>query len=114
MSSEERDVQELIAPRLVDFYSSEGERMGSKASLEHLIHEITGIARGALRGDVLSNSSIDERRSWAEGRITTIEEDEVYSLLGIFGVSMPLIYGEGREYALRRLQEEIHKAYKGI
>ena len=36
-------LQELIAPRLVSFFSLEGERLGSKLSLESKIHEITGI-----------------------------------------------------------------------
>jgi hypothetical protein len=58
-------LQELIAPRLVDFFSSEGERLGSKLSLESQIYEVTGIATKALRGDALSNFSIKERRSWA-------------------------------------------------
>jgi hypothetical protein len=51
--------------------------------------------------------------SWAEHRQTTIEEDEIYSVLGIFNLSLPLIYGEGRESASRRLREEINKLYKG-
>ena len=41
-------LQELIAPRLVDFFSLEGERLGSKLSLESMIHEITGTAKNAL------------------------------------------------------------------
>lgn len=106
-------LQELIAPTLVDYYSSEGERLGNKLTLEPLIHEITGIARTALGGGVLSNFSIEERMSWAQRRDTTLEEDKAYCLLGIFEVSMPLIYGEGRGNAFRRLQEEIHKSYKG-
>jgi hypothetical protein len=106
-------LQELVAPTLVDFFSSEGERLGTKLSLETMVHEITGIARNALRGDALSDFSIDERMSWAKHRNTKLEEDEIYSLLGIFEVSMSLIYGEGREKASRRLQEEIHKSYKG-
>ena len=106
-------LQELIAPRLVDFFSSEGERLGSKLSLESKIHEITGIANKALRGDALSNFSIKERRSWAEHRETTIEEDAVYCLIGIFDVSMVPNYGERRDQAFRRLEEEIHRLYKG-
>lgn len=106
-------LQELIAPRLVDFFSVEGQRLGSKLLLVAQIHEITGIPEEALRGDVLSYFSIRERRSWAERRTTTIEEDEAYCLLGIFDVSMPLIYGERRDQAFRRLEEEIHKLYKG-
>ena len=50
---------------------------------------------------------------WAESRETTRKEDIAYSLLGIFDVNMPLIYGEGREKALKRLREEIDKASKG-
>lgn len=106
-------LQELIAPKLVDFYSHEGERLGDKLSLEAMIHNITSIARSALQGNDLSNFSIDERLSWAEHRNTSLEEDEIYSLLGIFNVAIPLIYGEGRENASRRLHEEIHKLYKG-
>lgn len=106
-------LQELIAPRLVDFFSSEGERLGTKSFLESDIHGITGIAKKALQGDALSNFSISERRSWAKHRQTTIKEDEAYCLIGIFDVSMALIYGERRDQAFRRLEEEIHKLYKG-
>jgi hypothetical protein len=106
-------LQELLAPRLVDFFSSEGSRLGSKLSLESKIYEITGIAKKALRGDSLSNFSIKERRSWAENRNTTIEEDKAYCLIGICGVSMVPNYGETRDQAFRRLEDEIHKLYKG-
>jgi hypothetical protein len=51
--------------------------------------------------------------SWAEQRKTTCKEDKAYSLLGIFNISMPIIYGEGREKALARLREEIDKRSKG-
>jgi hypothetical protein len=106
-------LQELIAPRLADLFSLEGKRLGNKLLLESEIHEITGIAKNALRGDALSNFSIKERRSWAERRNTTIEEDEAYCLIGIFDVSMALIYGERKDQAFRRLEEEIQKLYKG-
>ncbi|KAL5371635.1 hypothetical protein DPSP01_014120 [Paraphaeosphaeria sporulosa] len=100
-------LQELIAPRLVDFFSVEGQRLGSKLSLAAEIHEVTGIPERVLRGDTLSNFSIKERRSWAERRNTTIEEDGAYCLIGIYGVAMVLNYGEGREHAFRRLEKEI-------
>jgi hypothetical protein len=106
-------LQEIIAPKLVDFFSLEGERLGSKLSLESKIHEITGIEKNALRGDALSNFSIKERMSWAKRRNTTIEEDEAYCLIGVFDVSMVPNYGERRDQAFRRLEEEIHKLYKG-
>ena len=106
-------LQELIAPRLVDFFSAEGQRLGTKLSLAAEIQEVTGIPKEALRGNALSSFSIRERRSWAERRNTTMEEDEVYCLLGIFDVSMAVIYGERRDQAFRRLEEEIHKLHKG-
>jgi len=52
--------------------------------------------------------------SWAEQCETTREEDQAYSLLGIFDVYMPLIYGEGKEHALERLREIINKYSKGL
>jgi hypothetical protein len=106
-------LQELIAPRLVDFFSSEGRRLGSKLSLESEIQETTGIANNALRGDALTYFSIKERRFWAERRNTSVEEDKAYCLIGIFGVSMVPIYGEGRDRAFRRLEDEIQRSYKG-
>jgi hypothetical protein len=101
-------LQELLAPRSVEFFSQDGERLGNKSSLEEPIHEITGIAVKALQGH-LSQFSDDERRIWAAERETTIEEDQVYCLLGILGVYLPLIYGEGKDHAFRRLQDEIDK-----
>ncbi|KAL5325418.1 hypothetical protein ACEPPN_006543 [Leptodophora sp. 'Broadleaf-Isolate-01'] len=106
-------LQELIAPASVEFFSKEGELLGNKASLERQICEITGIPVKALRGSPLSDFSVNERMSWAENRETTRKEDQAYSLLGIFDVNISLIYGEGREKALKRLREEIDKASKG-
>ena len=102
-------LQEMIAPTMVDFFSLEGKRLGDKSSLETIIHDVTGIARNALRGDALSGFSVSERMSWAVHRRTGLEEDSIYSLLGIFDVSMCLIYGEGRDKAYGRLQDEIKK-----
>lgn len=106
-------LQELVAPARVDFFSAEGVLLGNKSALESMIHAITGIAKNALRGDALSDFSIPERMSWAEHRNTTLEEDKAYCILGIFDVSMPLIYGEGKEKAFRRLKQEIQMSYKG-
>ena len=106
-------LQELVAPASVEFFSKEGEQLGNKRSLERHIHEVTGIPVKALQGSPLSDFSVPERMSWAEKRETTRKEDKAYSLLGIFDVHMPLIYGEGREKAFKRLREEIDKASKG-
>ena len=99
-------LQELIAPPLVEFFSLNGNRLGDKKSLEAQLHRITGIPVLALRGGPLSDFCFDERVSWARHRDTKREEDLAYSLLGILDISIPVIYGEGRENAFRRLNRE--------
>ncbi|KAF2192930.1 HET-domain-containing protein [Zopfia rhizophila CBS 207.26] len=106
-------LQELLAPSLVEFFSQERQRLGDKISLKQQIYEITGIPNSVLQGVPLPQFSVNERLSWIELRQTKLEEDKAYSLLGIFGVHIPLIYGEGRESAFKRLQEEIDKLLKG-
>ncbi|KAF2679379.1 HET-domain-containing protein [Lentithecium fluviatile CBS 122367] len=100
-------LQELLAPKSVEFFSAEGERLGSRLELLQEIHEKTKIPIQALQGNQLSGFSIDERMSWAASRQTKHEEDAAYCLLGIFDIHMPLIYGEGRQKALGRLLKEI-------
>jgi hypothetical protein len=106
-------LQELLAPGSVEFFSREGKRLGDKRTLERQIHEITRIAIPALQGTPPSQFGVDERLSWAENRKTTRKEDEAYSLLGIFDIQMPLLYGEGRDKALKRLRQEVDKPSKG-
>jgi hypothetical protein len=106
-------MQELVAPKKVDFYSKERSWLGDKRSLEPLIREITGIPANALRGTPLSDFTVAEREAWVRGRQTTHEEDMAYSLLGIFDVYLLPIYGEGRDNAQRRLREEVQKKIKG-
>ena len=105
-------LQELLAPASVEFFSREGVRLGDKESLEQQIHEITGIPIPALQGNPLSLFGVDERLLWTKARRTTRAEDIAYCLLGIFGVFIPLIYGEGTENAMRRLRKEIDDTSK--
>jgi hypothetical protein len=100
-------LQELLAPASVEFFTQERARIGDKRSLEQQIHKITGIPIPALQGTPLTQFGIDERLLWARMRGTKREEDQAYCLLGIFGIFMPLIYGEGRQNAMRRLRKEI-------
>jgi hypothetical protein len=103
-------LQELIAPKWVEFFSIEGQRLGDKRSLEQQIHEVTGIDVEALRGSSLSQFSIDRRMAWAAQRNTKREEDAAYSLLGLFDIHIPLIYGEGRRNALLRLENAVKES----
>jgi hypothetical protein len=106
-------LQELLGPASVAFYSKEGELLGDKQSLKDTIHEITGIPTDALLGNRVSEFSVAERFSWAEDRQTTRDEDGAYCLFGIFGIHLPLIYGEGRENARDRLRSAVILKHKG-
>lgn len=106
-------LQELLAPNTVEFFSKEGKRLGDKRSLLQQIHQVTGIPQAALKGSRLSQFTVDERFLWAQRRQTTVPEDKVYSLLGIFDVELLLYYGkDGAEGADRRLRELIDKREK--
>ncbi|KAI1278999.1 heterokaryon incompatibility protein-domain-containing protein [Xylaria sp. FL0933] len=101
-------LQELIAPNIVIFFSSSWIRIGTRLDLRQAVAEATSIPRQVLRFRNISDYSVSQKMSWASRRYTTRIEDEAYCLLGLFGVAMPLLYGEGRR-AFRRLQEEIIK-----
>uniref|UniRef100_A0A0B7KPX0 Heterokaryon incompatibility domain-containing protein n=1 Tax=Bionectria ochroleuca TaxID=29856 RepID=A0A0B7KPX0_BIOOC len=93
-------LQELVAPASVEFFTKQGHWLGDKASLEQQIHQKTVFSILALRGAHLSEF---------DGRQTAREEDWTYCLLGIFDVFMPLIYGEGKSNAVRRLRKKTEK-----
>jgi hypothetical protein len=96
-------LQELLAPETVHFYSSEWKKIGSKTSLQDQIAKATGIPEPVLSSiNEIWSCSIACRMSWAAKRKTTRIEDKAYCLLGIFGVNMPLLYGES-EKAFSRL-----------
>jgi hypothetical protein len=102
-------LQELIAPRTVNFYDANWEPIGSKHALVPQITAITKIDQETLKGANIEIVSIAKRMSWAANRQTTRVEDLAYCLLGIFNINMPMLYGEG-ERAFRRLQEEIFRS----
>lgn len=107
-------LQELIAPEKVNFYGAGGSYIGSRDSLCSVISRITRINIEVLRARqkplelILGACTVAQRMSWAAHRQTTRIEDRAYSLIGIFAVNMPLLYGEGKR-AFTRLQEEILK-----
>ena len=120
------NLQELLAPHIVVFLSQDWKVIGHKGgdgwtengfqvskglSLEPVIATITGIPEYILHDYSRSKGlSVEERLAWYAGRNTHREEDMSYSMLGIFDVAMPLLYGEGAERARKRLLEEISKA----
>lgn len=103
-------LQELLAPEQhVVFYDHSWTPIGVLEDLIDIISEITHIPLQVLtHAHSVHNCSVAQRFSWAANRRTTRSEDIAYSLMGLFNVNMPLLYGEG-EKAFVRLQEEILK-----
>lgn len=122
-------LQELLAPRHCVFFMSAWDVIGHKHPLGYMcpceknkstparltcgpdvvseLATITKIPEDILSGiESVHAKSIAQRMSWASRRCTTRIEDRAYSLLGLFDINMPLLYGEGSR-AFRRLQEEI-------
>ncbi|KAF5344876.1 hypothetical protein D9758_011543 [Tetrapyrgos nigripes] len=104
-------LQELLAPSYVVFLDRDWMEVGTKWSLRDAISAITSIPSGVLENGDIEKYSIAQRMSWAALRETTRPEDQAYCLMGIFGVSMPPIYGEGGPKAFMRLQQEIIKEF---
>ncbi|KAM0561074.1 hypothetical protein ACHAPJ_003575 [Fusarium lateritium] len=111
-------LQELLAPNEVEFFDHNWSPLGERHTLASTISEITGIDESFLLkpeakkdrkiSTKLQRENVATRMGWMAHRETTRVEDIAYSLLGIFGMNMPILYGEGTR-AFMRLQEEILK-----
>jgi len=102
-------LQELIAPQSLQFLDRQWNHLGSRENLIHVITRTTGIPKQVcLDASLTTHFSAAQKMSWAANRQTTRLEDTAYSLLGIFGVNMPILYGEGSKSFIR-LQEQIIK-----
>lgn len=102
-------LQELIAPTRVLFFNSSWNFIGELvrgSTLSGVVSEITSIPSAFLEGLDPAKANVAMRMSWASARETRRKEDMAYSLLGIFDIKMPLLYGEGQK-AFKRLQEEL-------
>lgn len=127
-------LQELLAPRTTYFFAQDWTLIGYMGSLFDIsdyptyddlnshdtssqlplvdltwfISEITGIPIEFLsKNKRLDQACVSQRMFWASHRTTTRPEDRAYSLMGLFDINMPIIYGEGLEKAFARLQQEI-------
>jgi hypothetical protein len=95
-------LQELLAPDWVIVLANDWSELGTKASLATDLTAITGITHLFN----FEEASVAQKMSWAARRKTTRLEDRAYSMMGLFNVNMPLLYGEGNR-AFIRLQLEI-------
>jgi len=117
-------LQELLAPQKIVFYAQDWLAIGYKASnreaeaqlgfsssyinLADELSTITNIPTDFLAGKrALWQACVAQRMFWASCRKTTRAEDRAYSLMGLFDISMPILYGEGLDKAFTRLQREI-------
>ena len=108
-------LQELIAPKNLQFFDQNWTFIGSRHELSDQISRRTNIPQNVLNGEsiflirlLLDSCTIAMKMSWAADRTTARPEDMAYSLLGIFDINMPMLYGEGN-HAFSRLQEELIK-----
>ncbi|KAL2670599.1 hypothetical protein Neosp_014387 [[Neocosmospora] mangrovei] len=134
-------LQELIAPRSVDFFDQNWIRFGTRdGDLLDRVCQRTGVwpqlfsePRCACPGgdpappvrdgncmechkpdclpQILDTFAVSVKMSWAASRVTTRKEDAAYCLLGLFSINMPMLYGEG-DKAFLRLQEAIVRQSK--
>ncbi|KAH7921214.1 hypothetical protein BV22DRAFT_998078, partial [Leucogyrophana mollusca] len=107
-------LQELLAPRVVQFYKAdwtpfiEGQCFDHKSidSILDILENATGVDRKFILN---FNPGVDNARArlrWAYNRKTAKEEDIAYSLMGIFDIQIPVVYGE-KAKAFGRLLMEI-------
>ncbi|KIM63845.1 hypothetical protein SCLCIDRAFT_116621, partial [Scleroderma citrinum Foug A] len=100
-------LQEMIAPRDVQFFNKDWHSIGDKRSLSPNLEAITRVPQDILKEGLSANRPcVAQIMSWAAYRATTRVEDRAYSLMGLLDVNMPMLYGEGKK-AFHRLQLEI-------
>ncbi|ETS81755.1 hypothetical protein PFICI_06757 [Pestalotiopsis fici W106-1] len=107
-------LQELIAPKKVEFYNENWKNIGSRTMLSDILSQITGINWRVLTGDKSYLSfTVAERMKWAAQRKTTRPEDRAYSLLGLFDVHMSKLYGVGGGKGIPGTTDEDHSLHDG-
>ncbi|KAF2461926.1 heterokaryon incompatibility protein-domain-containing protein [Lineolata rhizophorae] len=101
-------LQELLASKVVRFFSKEWVEFGTKETLVDSLSRITGISNASILCFGSEPVSVAQKMSWASRRKTKRVEDAAYCLMGLFNIYMPMIYGEGSR-AFKRLLLEIIK-----
>ena len=109
-------LQELLSPFDIIFLDQNWHQIGTRNNIfSGLISKVTRIPIRMLHRYYGTNNSVrtnatgsgvGEVMSWAAQRKTTRAEDRAYSLLGLFGIYLPAMYGE-RNNAFHRLQVQI-------
>jgi hypothetical protein len=108
-------VQEFLAPETIIFYQNDwmpylGDPSRNHKDSSAIMQELadaTGIDAKALDTFHPGMRGAREKLQWVSMRVTTLQEDIAYSLFGIFGIHLPVLYGEKKQNALGRLLQEI-------
>ncbi|KAG0709236.1 hypothetical protein DFH29DRAFT_1074959 [Suillus ampliporus] len=108
-------VPEFLAPNVIRFYQQDWTPYLDVRSLNHKesamimeeLQDATGIDACSLVTFQPGMRDPREKLQWASTRVTTVPEDGAYSLFGIFGVQLPILYGENKQKALGRLLQMI-------
>ena len=107
-------LQEYLASKVVRFYNEDWtlyrniDIPNHKESLEIIseMEEAMGISTRALMTLRPNLGDICQKLRLASTREATLVEDTAYSLLGIFAISLPVVYGEG-DRAIGRLLAQL-------
>ncbi|KAG1822250.1 hypothetical protein EV424DRAFT_1398690, partial [Suillus variegatus] len=106
-------LQEFLAPNIILFYRNNWTPYLNHHSNNHkafIMQELKNVTGIDSRFHVTFRPGMRDPREklvWASKRFTEKPEDVAYSLFGIFGVHLPVIYGETKQKALGRLLEKI-------
>ncbi|KAG1882419.1 hypothetical protein F4604DRAFT_1678415 [Suillus subluteus] len=108
-------VPEFLAPKVIRFYQQDWTPYLDDHSPNHKesvkimdeLEDATGIDTRVLIAFQPGMRDAREKLQWASTRVTTVPEDVAYSLFGIFGIQLPILYGENAQNALGRLLQEI-------
>ncbi|KAF8185716.1 heterokaryon incompatibility protein-domain-containing protein [Pholiota molesta] len=120
-------LQELLAPARVKFYAkdwsplTEVDNDKQDARIKEELEAATHITPYELKCFTLGSENLSDntipisrRMLWAANREVTRGEDTAYSLMGIFGVSISIAYGEGAERAFFRLVKKILNSFAEV
>jgi len=108
-------VPEFLASKAIRFYQKDWTLYlddyspNHKESVEIMdeLEDATGIGARALVAFQPGMRDAREKLRWVSMRVTTVPEDIAYSLFGVFGIQLPILYGENAQNALGRLLQEI-------
>ncbi|KIK46471.1 hypothetical protein CY34DRAFT_800323 [Suillus luteus UH-Slu-Lm8-n1] len=108
-------VQEFLAPKIILFYQQDWTLYLDDRSPNHkesitILQELAGATGIDIRSLIMFKPGMAgarEKLRWSSCRVTTLPEDIAYSLFGIFGIHLSVIYGENKQNALGRLLQSI-------